>query len=896
MRFKKLLPPLALALAIVLPGRDAGAQTEPLNQPAPLARPAVGPSPGDSAVSLANAQRAQELGLPTLAAAEYRKLFELPGADRAGLTLALATALLDAGSAAEAETVLNAFVGLRGAAWHLRAGLAAAQLRKFDVARAALAAAKLDDLGLGDRPWWYFLSGLVADAANDVQRANEAYKRAQDLASTELSRARFMLASERTRLQRFGTVDEAQLRQAQQNFQRFPGTATGYGYARSYAVMLEAMPGNRAENHRRAVEFLQQQLLALPPTELSWLDEFRLLLGLIADPTREVAGRNALTQLLERGTDPDKQRMALQLLANAAQGEAARAAFRAELDKLLGAPTVHPITESLLLFSAQAALAEKTTEGYARAERDARELNNKFPASRLRVQAFSVLTASAWEQRRYRTAAGSAQRARAGLVNAERPEELAARAKLGVLEAEAWFRAGEAAGDAGDYRAAAEAYAAALRERPADVPAGDLMFQRVLAEIRAGTPESAEPLLDELARDPAFDLEPRWQAEWNLARALQVREKTAAAYARVNRLLAAAPAVAAQLKPELRARMQWLQARLSLESGQPAETLKFAAGLTTLPGDLDAGLRTEIVNSAALLTAEANFRLGDEPAALKALQEVRTKPESAKSDAAVRSFIIEANHYAQQDKAVDALKLLRKLAEDFADNKHYAPYALFQAALQSERLGQDKNFQDAITFIEELVTKYPQSELVFAARLKQGGLLRKLNFFPQAQRVYEDVVNKFPQHGDVIYARLALAETINAQGAGSPAHIAQAQALFEQLRDRVDAPVDVRVEAGYNLGEIFVRDGKPQKALEVWWDYVVMPFLVDEKARATPLGATGRFWMARTLLKVAEAFEKVERLEEAQRAWRLVIESKLGHGESIAQGKLERFKSPEARP
>ena len=94
------------------------------------------------------------------------------------------------------------------------------------------------------------------------------------------------------------------------------------------------------------------------------------------------------------------------------------------------------------------------------------------------------------------------------------------RADLGVLEAEASFRAG-------DYRTAADAYAALLRERPVELEPkriGELMFQRVLAEIKAPSGEPGK-VLDELERDPAFDVENRWQAEWNLARALQLKAR-----------------------------------------------------------------------------------------------------------------------------------------------------------------------------------------------------------------------------------------------------------------------------------------------------------------------------------------------------------------------------------
>ena len=138
---------------------------------------------------------------------------------------------------------------------------------------------------------------------------------------------------------------------------------------------------------------------------------------------------------------------------------------------------------------------------------------------------------SAWEQYRYRTAADYAFKAGGELP----PGPI--RAEFGLLVAEAWFRAGLLGKDSGDFRSAADAYAAALRSRPEGVRPGLLMFQRVQSEIEAGALGTAVTVLDDLARDPAFDAEDRWEAEWNLARSLEVHGETAEAYDRVNRLL-----------------------------------------------------------------------------------------------------------------------------------------------------------------------------------------------------------------------------------------------------------------------------------------------------------------------------------------------------------------------
>ena len=84
-----------------------GQVAPPLNSPAPLVRPSAEASPGAEALSLSAAQRAQALGMPTIAANLYRGLLEKLGAgmqpeiveERARLTLALASALLEAGRA-----------------------------------------------------------------------------------------------------------------------------------------------------------------------------------------------------------------------------------------------------------------------------------------------------------------------------------------------------------------------------------------------------------------------------------------------------------------------------------------------------------------------------------------------------------------------------------------------------------------------------------------------------------------------------------------------------------------------------------------------------------------------------------------------------------------------------
>ncbi len=874
------------AAALLLPAQPT------LVPPAPLAPAPPVLSPGEILVTRTAAERAHDLGLLTPAASAYRKLMDVPGGDRTTYGLALVTVLLDGGDAAEAEQVLASIPPPHTAAWQLRSGLAALQLRKRDVAQAAWDRTKPEELSPADRAWHVFLQGALYDTLPVRDRAaenkaNEFYNRARDIATTDLAKARFQLAAERVRLQ-FAPPTREDLEQTRRVFEQNQGRELSYESARQYAVKL-ALMDRKAE----AVKFIQEEvLLGLPSQERGWRDEFNFLIGLFGDRSRAGAGRNALVQLLAQGSRPERQRQALQLLSDASKSAAERAHFRTELTRLVNLTPPHPMRESLLYFRAQLAVSEKD---YATAEETGQRLLRDFPESSLRAQVFGLLAQSAWEQQRFRLAAPHASKAREALLaqGVPGPKDDVARAELGILEAEAWFRAG-------DFRPAADAYAALLRERPAALVGAKLsavMFQRVLAEIRTGSADAAK-ILDELDNDPAFALVDRWQAEWSLARWLQVQGKTTEAYARVTRLVDAPPegvAATRALPPELRIRMAWLNAQLSFESGQPGDTLKRVEYLLTAARDIEPELQRQIASTAILLQARAEFALKSEAAAMETLG--RLRENHPRTEAAIYSYLIEARYYTAQEKITEAqVRLTRLVDNPDYKNSVYIPYALYELALLSEELGQEKDLEEAYRRIDRLIAMSSvsgESELLFEARRKQGDLLRRMGQYPQAQLAYEEILNRYPQRPDIVLAQLALADCHNAQSAADPSHADKAQLLFEQLRDRFDAPADVRVEAGYKLGLLLVRRDQKAKAIDVWWADVVTPFLLENPQ---PLAAADkrRFWLARTLHDLGKALEDASRVEEARRVYTLLMQSNLGIGQALARQGLKRLGVPDA--
>ena len=882
--------PLFAALAgwALIAGVARGQSVTPPDMAAPLDRASVTPlvqpgetrpAPGGWILRENAAGRALQLGFSPAAEALLQELLEspeTPGVEKNHLVLELTAALLDQGRLEDAEKALSRFAGMRTPAYHLRAGLIAAHRRQLDAARAAAAQVRAEDLVPAERGWAHFLRGMIAELTGDLKRSSAAYEEAVKSAVSELQRARFQLEQLRVRLLS-SPATEQEAANLKLNMERLQGQKTGYTYARYYAVALDVL-GRKSE----AVTLLQRQLQLLPGEERQELDDMRLLLGLIAGAQNGV-GRNALFGLLDGAVSSEPQRMALQLLARASGNGAARAEFRAKLDRLITASTPsspHPIIEDLRAFRAQVALAEKN---YDQAEEDAKWLLDNRPGSQLKPQALGVLTSAAWELRRYRTAADYATQLRAELPAGD------ARAQLGVLVADAYFRAG-------DYKNAADAYGSALREPPAAVAPGVLLFQRSLAEINAGRLDDAQTLLDEAAGTAGIDAVSRWQAEWNLARALQIDGQTAQALKRVTRLVNEPGAAA--LPSELLVRMAWLQARLAFESGSPAEAIRLVDALlarleapasTTLP----AALKTDVASISVLLKAQALLASGKARATApqEGLDLLTTlRKNYPKTDAAVYSYIAEADYHSTRNEIVAAQTLFTSLADDNPDS-NYAPFALYEAALTVERRGQDNYYEEAYRLLERLVTTYPKSDLVFYARLKQGDLLRKLNQFGAAQQAYQLLVDNFPEpehQEDVLLAQLALADCHYAQAASDPSHWESAAAICERLQDLPTAPVDLRVEAGFKHGYAQVRRGSPAQAERAWW-LAVNTFLLDP-GKAAELGAKGRYWMARVLLELGDLYEKEAKLEQARRAYELLLQQKLP-GETLAQQRLARFRT-----
>ena len=74
----------------------------------------------------------------------------------------------------------------------------------------------------------------------------------------------------------------------------------------------------------------------------------------------------------------------------------------------------------------------------------------------------------------------------------------------------------------------------------------------------------------------------------------------------------------------------------------------------------------------------------------------------------------------------------------------------------------------------------------------------------------------------------------------------------------------------------------------VWSRDVVLPFLEKEPKPFEP-DAKRPYWLARTLREMGDLLEKLGRLDEAKKAYQLLLDKRLPYGEAIARTRLEQL-------
>ncbi|MEX0324595.1 MAG: tol-pal system YbgF family protein [Puniceicoccaceae bacterium] len=724
-----------------------------------------------------------------------------------------------------------------------------------------------DGPGVSDRlAWRTLLEGLVLSRKGEVEAAFETFEKAESQTSNPLLQDQFEIIRLREEMNH-GVSDETTISALRESVRSMAGERGGFEAARLLAIALA-----RTGQSEAAIEILTTQLTVPGLREFNLRSDFLLLVGLIAGPDSP-RGNLALREIVGSDARPDLQSVALTLVAQSVVTDEDRRDILLEIEQWLDRVPPHPLADRLLAYQAYFLSLDGDFDS---AGDSSRLLLQLYPTSSFAANALRMLAYTSWNQSppRYRTAADYLNQLRQRFPNTEESLE------AGILIADCYFLNG-------DYANASTAYGAILKD-VSDARVPGIFYQRILAEIAAGQPDSAAQLLDEARAGGRLTREALWQAEWNLLDSFRRQGSTQKAFERIQAVLNPLSGPASGLAPSLALRFRWLEARLTLEAGPPVEAIEKARQLTTeldqgsyegLPGELVSEVRSHLL----LLQGEAEIAAGQRQAGLGTFASLRESyPDSGPT---ILSYLVESRSEAGSDNLVSAQQNLVSLVDRFPDSE-YAPIALWEAALNAEQRGLNIHLQEAIGILERLVNGYPSHELVYYARLKQGDLARRLNDFPTALLLYERLLALFPNHPERYRAELSRADCLLAIGSNDPARFDQAAVIYERNCLLPSVPLPVRVEAGFKWAHALGLQGDSSGAETVYW--LVFERFVEDRdlGQAIVQSAPGRYWLARTLIELGDMQVEKGQVASARRIFETVLQKNLP-GKALAQTRLD---------
>lgn len=884
------------ALLATLPAA-LGAETPVLANPPPE-KP--GESPRDRPFVTA-VETAVSAGLPTLAESLGEDaLRRLPGegAARRRVLLALASARLQRSAFAEAEKALAAIPG-DAPDKRLRLGLSAYGTRRMDDARRHLAAVRTAALSADDALWRDVLEGLLAGEDARRDETERRFRDASAKAKNPLVRAQVALLRLRTLL-RMRPEDTDALDEIGRLIDILPDIRQTYQLAKTQAFAL-----HYAGKRERAIWHLRR----IPIRDADLVAERELICGLMSGEGspgaggRSPEGRTALLRAAASEGFPDIQNAALAALREAVltavPGEVvvnANAIYN-KLTEFIEPPSGNPdskvadlvhYTRASIMLAASAHTDTNDARDDARekAARAVRELLEKFPASPLRADALALSADIAWQSNAYRKAADDMDKLRE-LTPAS------AAASLNLAAADCYFLNG-------DHALAAAAYARARGGFADEATRGEALVGEIRARLAdASRPEAARiddasKVLDAAANPSAKTTpESRLLAEWFVSDAMRKAGDTAHALLRVRRALDATPAA----DTAMQVRLLWLRAMIELASGKNTDAAATARALGRLitpgaPPEVRDNAEAILAQTALLKARAIMIEGGDAGAAFRELRETYPKQPSAAA-----SYLVEGRHLASQGRHAQAFEVFHEGYERFRSETgallDSAVSALFEAASEkialADRQGPPR-LREAFDLLDRLTKEHPRHELFFQARMLQGDILRRLNEFDSALKVYEDLVTSNPGHPGLMSAELAKADCLLKQGKDGERRadrLVLAAAEYDRLVNLPDRPADLAAEAACKRAEAVslappkgaanpetgARQARAEAAKGLWTTLVE---LLNSPKDAAALGLNGRHWVALGLFKVAELREQDGYTPEARAALNRLLDYNAG--------------------
>lgn len=618
------------------------------------------------------------------------------------------------------------------------------------------------------------------------------------------------------------------------------GTPSGFQFAKQYAAALF-----RLGKPEEAVEVLDQQLQVELAPEID-KDEIKLISAtMINDPLRQY---QLLSDILKGTSSRNIIEFALSLLSRNPNTSVRDTANL--LNDVLenGSPKIRD--RILLEMSKFAVKRRNAREASSFSDR----LIKEFPESKYRKDALRILAWAAFSS--YKDKSPEYRLAATYLTELAEIEETPLRAEqMKLLAADCYYLNK-------DYVTAAKIYDELFSSVGDN--RGLLLNRAIDSYLTQGDISSALTMADKAYSLGGVADDDVWNAEWKIISKYRQNGNIRKALERINRAIAST-GKASEL---LRIRMLWLRAKMTEESREYLKTTELTDNiLAEIDGsNLKDKETLDIIGSNTMLmkarSLEMLSKLDGSDGAFENYEKLRRK--YPKSEAAMLSYLNQARDEATLGRFVKAQQLCLELAK-LRPRSNYAYSALFDSALYARQIGSESNYKAALASLDKLCQDFPDDNRNFYVRLAQAEILRTLNDFADARKLYNDIINKYSTHPEINLAWLGLADSILAQRDKET----NAAAIYERLYSLPEIPTSAKAEAAFKWAFALEKAGKMREANEVWW--ITSSHLLSDQN----VGVSGKYWIGRSLYSLAKSLEALGMVRDARAAYELISKYKL---------------------
>ncbi|MDR1433432.1 MAG: hypothetical protein LBI61_03810 [Puniceicoccales bacterium] len=674
------------------------------------------------------------------------------------------------------------------------AAIAACLKNDFSMANRILLKSDIKSFGDFELAWYYAARSAIFAAAmnfeemgHNLEEAEKHSTSTDQIAQIQAFAVQFMLQTPAKSSEFSGVLSALNALCKKYGWQK-----NGYPFVRAYALLLI-----RSGNGKGAKAVLAEHAAHVGDSDVQNLQSFRLCEA-IAGGIHSPDGYAIVGNLLLSEASDELKQQALKLLTMAAENKNQRLEAIGMLSDQRFQKLPQRISRQIMLTKMSLAV---DAGDMATAQKACEEFTSQFPGDTLVKNAWEAIAYLAWQRdpKDYRMAAHYFGKVR-DLAQSEE-EKIPTTIQMGNA-----FYLSEA------YDIAAQAYEEVLKThlKLDGVQLDRLLCLLIQADIKSENLAAAERHLQAFKKNHNLLTEYRWHAELSYINALIHAGEADKATDYLSLLL---DSYSPSIQPFYLVKFYLLQAHSMFSNGKYQQAHIMASRICEhFPHRSNSAEIAEIVARALFIKGTCELKLRNERDGLQTFALLRKT--YAKLDPAMLSHFEEAEYFYRGGDVSGACQTLLECAK--AECK-YSPFAYYKCAEYYKSLGL-QSYGDAMACLSDLIAKYGDHEIAYAARLDIADLLRMSGRFGDAELVYEELLKDFPFDQRYHFTEFCLAKTIFAQKARGEIFAERAQVALERLYATATFDRSLHMEIAATYCFVLDENSKVEEMKRIAWE------------------------------------------------------------------------------